>query len=163
MKKLWFFLTFSLIGWFSKYDFCNLWKISDRHRCSEKFSSKKIRRKKFEIFWSKIFWSKKIRSKNLDFGILGFWKFWTFRNFKILENFGKFLKTAKKIKIKILNFSDRLKVSPKQCYWRWKQRLWCRFDSGICNFRISAPSPRKILSLQCTQASPWGVRRLVYL
>ena len=66
----------------------------------------------------------------------------------------------------IFEISPGLKVSPRQCYWRWKQRLWCRHDSGNCNFRICVPSQRKIRSLPWTslwQTSQWGVRRLVYL
>ena len=158
------FRTFRLTARISKYDFWNPGKILDRHRCSENISSKKISSKKAKLFsknfWPEIFGRENFRPKKLDFEILGFW---TFRNFEILENFRIFWKLRKKFQNHIFEFSPGLKVSSRQYYWRWKQRLWCRHDSGSCNFRICDPSRRKIRSLPCTQTSPWGVRRLVYL
>ena len=108
-----------------------------------------------ENFWSRKFSTEKTRFWN--FGILDISKF---RDFENLFFFGKLRKT---IKTHIFEICPGLKVSSRQYYWRWKQRLWCRHNSGICNFRICDPSRRKIRSLPCTQASPWGVRRLVYL
>ena len=121
----------------------------------EKFFVEKKAKLFSKIFWPEIFGRENFRLKKLDFEILGFW---TFRNFEILKNFKFFWKLRKKFKNHIFEISPGLKVSPRQCYWRWKQRLWCRHDSGNCNFRICVPSQRKIRSLPWTslwQTSPW--------
>ena len=59
------FRIFRLIGWFAEYDFWNLWKILDRHRCSENFRDFFFEMKNFsrKLLFGKMFFFPKMFEK----------------------------------------------------------------------------------------------------